>query len=411
MYVRVARRRGRGRRAEHLRAAAVLRGVPARPRLHGSAGHHRADLRHLPGRLPDERLSTRWRRRAASRSPARSGDLRRLLYCGEWIESHALHMYLLHAPDFLGYDGAIEMARDHRDVVERALRLKKAGNDADGRVGGRAVHPVNVRVGGFYRDADPAASWRRWCRSGSSGRCDAALETVRWWPASTSPTSSSHYVFVAAAPAGRLPDRAGPDRTPRASSIAAAEFGAARRRRSTSRTRTPCTPRLEGAAATSSGRLPGTASTATRCPLAREARRDAGLGPPAATRSGAILVRAVELVYALEEALRHHRRRTAPEPARVGRRAPGSATEPPRHRAVCCTTATAIDEDGTILEATSSRPPRRTSRRSRRTCASFVQARLDLPDAELSLQCERDPQLRPVHLVRHPLPRLEVERR
>lgn len=29
-------------------------------------------------------------------------DLRRLLYCGEWISSHALHVYLLHAPDFLG---------------------------------------------------------------------------------------------------------------------------------------------------------------------------------------------------------------------------------------------------------------------------------------------------------------------
>ena len=57
--------------------------------------------------------------------------MRRLLYCGEWIESHALHVYLLHAPDFLGYPGAIEMAADHRDVVERGLRLKKAGNALD----------------------------------------------------------------------------------------------------------------------------------------------------------------------------------------------------------------------------------------------------------------------------------------
>ena len=52
--------------------------------------------------------------------------LRRLLYCGEWIESHALHVYLLHAPDFLGYQSAIEMARDHPAVVEQGLRLKKA---------------------------------------------------------------------------------------------------------------------------------------------------------------------------------------------------------------------------------------------------------------------------------------------
>ncbi|MEQ8766105.1 MAG: nickel-dependent hydrogenase large subunit, partial [Planctomycetota bacterium] len=53
-------------------------------------------------------------------------ELRRLLYCGEWIESHTLHVYLLHAPDFLGYEGAVEMAADHPGVVERGLRLKKA---------------------------------------------------------------------------------------------------------------------------------------------------------------------------------------------------------------------------------------------------------------------------------------------
>ncbi len=77
--------------------------------------------------------------------------MRRLLYCGEWIESHALHIYLLHAPDFLGAESAIELAGDHPDVVKRGLRLKKAGNDLMELTGGRAIHPVNVRVGGFYR--------------------------------------------------------------------------------------------------------------------------------------------------------------------------------------------------------------------------------------------------------------------
>src|SRR6266571_40046 len=78
-------------------------------------------------------------------------DLRRLLYCGEWIESHALHIYLLHAPDFLGYRSGIEMAAQRRDIVARGLALKKAGNAIMEAVGGRAIHPVNVRVGGFYR--------------------------------------------------------------------------------------------------------------------------------------------------------------------------------------------------------------------------------------------------------------------
>ena len=77
--------------------------------------------------------------------------LRRILYCGEWIESHALHVYMLHAPDFLGYAGAVELARDAPAAVERGLALKKTGNELMALVGGREIHPINVRVGGFYR--------------------------------------------------------------------------------------------------------------------------------------------------------------------------------------------------------------------------------------------------------------------
>ncbi len=77
--------------------------------------------------------------------------LRRLFYCGEWIESHALHLYLLHLPDFLGYASALEMARDHRSAVEDGLRLKRAGNRILATIGGRAIHPISVRVGGFSR--------------------------------------------------------------------------------------------------------------------------------------------------------------------------------------------------------------------------------------------------------------------
>ncbi len=77
--------------------------------------------------------------------------LRRLLYCGEWIESHVLHMFLLHAPDFLGYESGISLAGDHREVVEKGLRMKKIGNEILEILGGRAIHPINVTVGGFYR--------------------------------------------------------------------------------------------------------------------------------------------------------------------------------------------------------------------------------------------------------------------
>ncbi len=81
--------------------------------------------------------------------------LRTMLYCGEWIESHSLHVHMLHAPDFLGYESAISMAADLPEVVERGLRIKKAGNQILEVLGGRAIHPINVTVGGFYRAPSP----------------------------------------------------------------------------------------------------------------------------------------------------------------------------------------------------------------------------------------------------------------
>lgn len=76
--------------------------------------------------------------------------LRRLIYTGEWIESHVLHVAMLHAPDFLGMQDSLQMARSRPDLVTTALRLKKLGNTLMEIIGGRAVHPVNLKVGGFY---------------------------------------------------------------------------------------------------------------------------------------------------------------------------------------------------------------------------------------------------------------------
>lgn len=83
--------------------------------------------------------------------------LRRLLQCGEWLQSHALHVHLLHAPDFLGFESGFTMAATHPQLVEDGLRLKAIGGRIMEVVGGRAVHPVNVAVGGFHRAPDAAA--------------------------------------------------------------------------------------------------------------------------------------------------------------------------------------------------------------------------------------------------------------
>jgi sulfhydrogenase subunit alpha len=77
-------------------------------------------------------------------------DVRRLLYCGEWIQSHSLHIHMLAAPDFLGYASVTEMARDHAGEVRRGLRLQALGNDIIHMLGARSVHPVGVSVGGFH---------------------------------------------------------------------------------------------------------------------------------------------------------------------------------------------------------------------------------------------------------------------
>ena len=87
--------------------------------------------------------------------------LRRLLYCGEWIESHVLHVFMLHAPDFLGYEDAIQMAGDHPELVSRRCGMKKVGNDIVTLLGGREIHPINVRVGGFYRVPSAGGMGRR----------------------------------------------------------------------------------------------------------------------------------------------------------------------------------------------------------------------------------------------------------
>jgi sulfhydrogenase subunit alpha len=105
-------------------------------------------------------------------------QLRRLLYCGEWIESHTLHVFMLHAPDFLGYADGIQMAKDYEEAVKRGLRIKKTGNAIVCLMGGREIHPINVKVGGFYQ-MPTKAELLKLVEPLQRAR-DDAQETVRW---------------------------------------------------------------------------------------------------------------------------------------------------------------------------------------------------------------------------------------
>lgn len=78
-------------------------------------------------------------------------DMRRLFYCGEWLESHSLHIHFLAAPDFLGFKSAPDMAKTYPDEIRRGLRLQALGNELIRFLGGRSVHPVGACIGGFYK--------------------------------------------------------------------------------------------------------------------------------------------------------------------------------------------------------------------------------------------------------------------
>ncbi len=130
-------------------------------------------------------------------------DLRRLIYCGEWIESHVLHIYMLHAPDFLGYDGAIDMARDHPDLVKAGLELKKTGNRIVEVVGGRPVHPVNPRVGGFHRA--PSREELLPLLEPLERAYEIARETVRWTSRLSFPDYTVGWELVALSHPGEYP--------------------------------------------------------------------------------------------------------------------------------------------------------------------------------------------------------------
>src|SRR6266496_771761 len=148
--------------------------------------------------------------------------LRRLFYCGEWIESHALHVYMLHAPDFLGYEDAIQMARDHRSVVEQGLRLKKIGNHIVRLMGGREIHPISAAVGGFYKT--PAKSQVRELEEDLKWGVAASLETVKLVSGFEFPEFEQDYEFVALAHPDEYPFNEGRLISNRGLNIEAAEY-------------------------------------------------------------------------------------------------------------------------------------------------------------------------------------------
>ncbi|GID32367.1 Ni/Fe hydrogenase subunit alpha [Paractinoplanes brasiliensis] len=320
--------------------------------------------------------------------PAGLADLRRLLYCGEWIESHVLHIYLLHAPDFLGYPSALHLARDRRDLVERGLALKKAGNDLVEVVGGRAVHPVNVRVGGFYRVPRPGdlAPLRERLRVA----LDQALDTVRWVAGFDFPDFHHDHEMLALVEPGRYAIERGVVAT-----TGGLSFDVSRFEDHVVEEQVPHSTALHARLAGRGHYLTGPAARYTLSsrwlsPLAREAAAAAGLEDQCRNPYRSIVVRAVETVYAVEEAIRLIDSYepppipavTVPARAGVGR----GATEAPRgtlfHRYE-------LDADGLVTSARIVPPTSQNQAAVEDDLARFVAGRLDLTDEHLTAECEQ----------------------
>ncbi len=312
--------------------------------------------------------------------------LRRLLYCGEWIHSQVLHIYLLHAPDFLGAPDVITVARTQREAVERGLSLKKAGNRLQELIGGRSIHPVNVRLGGFYSvptraDLKPMAEQLRQA-------LDDALATVRWVAGFDFPDLTIDHELLALT-ADRYPLEDGVIARSAGPSFPVSQFG--------EHVRETQVPHSTALHATLDGRrhLTGPLARYTLnydrlSPLAREAASAAGLGSQCRNPFRSIIVRAVEVVYAVEEALRiieNYQRPARPFVPVEARPGVGhGVSEAPRgllyHRYE-------IDDDGLVASAQIVPPTAQNQAAIEDDLAQLVTAQASLDDAALTAMCER----------------------
>ncbi len=315
-------------------------------------------------------------------------DLRHLLYCGEWIESHTLHVAMLHAPDFLGYESAIEMAGDHRPQVELSLRLKKIGNAVVELIGGRAVHPVNIRVGGFYRvpserELRPIAEQLRQAR-------DDARALVDWVATFDFPDFEHDHELVALAHPDEYGILSGRVVSDRGLDVPDTEFGD-----HFVEEQVPHSNALHARLLERGQYLVGPLARYSLhadqlTPVAAEAARDAGLGPVCRNPFRSIIVRSVEVLHACDQALRiidRYERPARPAVEVEPRAGVGAAcTEAPRgllyHRYE-------LDDEGLVVDAQIVPPTSQNQPTIEHDLWHLVEDHLDLDHDRLRDRCEQ----------------------
>jgi coenzyme F420-reducing hydrogenase alpha subunit len=315
--------------------------------------------------------------------------LRRLLYCGEWIESHALHVHLLHLPDFLGYDSGLSLAKDFPAEVNRGLRLKKHGNQLLEVLGGRAIHPVNVAVGGFYRLPTRAAlaalvpdfQWG----------LEAAVETTRWVAGLDFPDFQRPYNFVALSHPDEYAMCEGQIRASDGLQIPPSEFEQRFREQQVPHSTALQAVRVDTGDTYFLGPLARIHLNREQLlPTAQRLADEIGFPPDCRNPFQSIIARCLEIVQAYEEALsilQDERLDSPPRIEFVHRAGEGtSATEAPRgllyHRY-------AIDDGGRVTAANIVPPTSQNQSQIEADLRDYLPSLLNEDDAQIASACER----------------------
>lgn len=314
--------------------------------------------------------------------------LRRLLYCGEWIESHALHVYMLHAPDFLGYEDAIAMARDHPALVQQGLRLKKAGNRIVALLGGREIHPVSAAVGGFHKL--PSKSELQGLVDEMKWSLEASVATAQWASRLDFPEFEQDYEFVSVTHPEEYPLNEGRITSNRGLDIDASEYEEHFVEQHVQHSNALHSV-LRARGSYMVGPLARFNLNFDRLPeIAKQAARACGLELPCRNPFRSIVVRAIELVFACHEALRVIEEYVPPAVSRVAalpRSATGqAATEAPRgllyHRY-------ALDKNGLITAAKIVPPTSQNQKQIENDLSRFVGQVATRPVREITWKCEQ----------------------
>ena len=315
--------------------------------------------------------------------------LRRLLYCAEWIQSHALHIYLLQAPDYFGMESATSLAELQPELVRQGLELKKVGNELMRLMGGRSVHPISVCVGGFWKV--PHGSAVREIRPRLEWALQASVETARFVSSLSLPDFATNSECVAlsspveyAIDGGQIVSSAGLN-------IAVPEFELAFLEEHVAHSTALHSVRSDRGSSYLVGPISRlNLNLKQLTPNARQVAIESGISWPCYNPYAGIVARAVELVQACEECIQIIDSYREPDPPHIDytiRAAEGcAATEAPRgllyHRY-------RIDGSGLVQSARIVSPTGQNCRRIEDDLRLLIPGILDRTDAEIVDACEK----------------------